>query len=197
MTCRWHEDVVLITCGWHVDDMWMLSAWCADDVGMSYVIRQWQQLCIKPTGFLVLHSLHILLKATRSPQPGLYLLLPNPLHPILSSCYRPPTKLQEGNVFSRVCLFRRGISDTPSVQGPSARPRPHSSSDMFKIVHYEALSLVKRAVGILLKDLLVSFFFTGSNCSESYLHPPCNGRVPPGPASDAPASNYNPFYPFV
>ena len=55
MTCGWHQDVVLMTCGWHADDMWMSSAWCADDMQMSYVICQWQQLCIKPTGFLVIN----------------------------------------------------------------------------------------------------------------------------------------------
>ena len=40
-------------CRWHVDDMRMLSSWRADDMRMTYVVRQWQQFCIKPTGFLV------------------------------------------------------------------------------------------------------------------------------------------------
>ena len=64
-----------MTCGWHADDMWMSSAWCADDMRMSYVIHQWQQLCIKPTGFLVfnfLQSFHTTLDffATKKRIPG-------------------------------------------------------------------------------------------------------------------------------
>ena len=107
------------------------------------------------------------------PLPGLH-LPPNPLHPILSSCSRPPTKLQGGNVFSRVCLFRRGISDTPSVQGPSARPRPHSRSDMFKIFHYEARFVGKWAgwYSTVMPSCFKDSVFTGRDCTEllTFIH---------------------------
>ena len=65
--------------------------------------------------------------------------------------YRPPTKLREGNVFSRVCLsVCLSVQEVP-VQGPNL-----SHLGIFELVHYEAQTFGKRAVGIRLKCLLVT-----------------------------------------
>ena len=92
--------------------------------------------------------------------------------------YLPPTMLWEGNFFSRVYHSVQGswpcaifVQDPPpvpghtslytglclnlfnldlTVQGPTPSPK-----DTSKLVHYEAQTVSKRAVGILLKYLLV------------------------------------------
>ena len=65
--------------------------------------------------------------------------------------YRPPTKLREVNVFSHVCLLvshsvLRGIP----VRAPAWCPLLYTPPppDMFKLAHYGAQTVDKRAVGI-------------------------------------------------
>ena len=84
-------------------------------------------------------------------------------------CYRLPTKLREGNVFSHVCLsFCSQVAGSPHpsspVQGFSLAPprhlqlRPHYTRipiPPFKFVPYKAQTVGKRAVNTLLKCLLV------------------------------------------
>ena len=61
------------------------------------------------------------------------------------------TKLREGNVFSPVCSRPASRTWDLTVQGPSF-PAP----DMFRLVHYEAHTVGKRAVRIILECCLVS-----------------------------------------
>ena len=77
--------------------------------------------------------------------------------------YHPPRKFQEGNVFSPVCLSA-GESHVIithnalnlTIQGPlpqtCALPSLQGLPDMFKLNHFEACTVGKRAVGILLED---------------------------------------------
>ena len=67
-------------------------------------------------------------------------------------CYRPLTKLQEGNVFRRVCL---SVCQTCSL-GPHHTGTPSPSPNSLKHVHCVVhTSVSKWAVGIQLKYLLV------------------------------------------
>ena len=61
-------------------------------------------------------------------------------HDVFRAYYRPPTKFQEENVFSRVC--RSICSGEVPVYGPAP------PSKTFKHVHYVAHTVGKRAVGI-------------------------------------------------
>ena len=100
-------------------------------------------------------------------------------------CYRPPTKLRKGNVFSRVCLsttrgggfyvpitrdaYRpppltgpvpgpsvyKGSQTRHLVHGPSTSSPKQEPPDIFKLFHYEAHTVGKRVVGILLECFLV------------------------------------------
>ena len=81
--------------------------------------------------------------------------------------YLPPTKLREGNIFSRICHSVQGGRVIPA-QGPSPTASmcralvliPHSEQDAahktFIFVHCDALNVGKRAVGIQLKCFLVA-----------------------------------------
>ena len=95
--------------------------------------------------------------------------------------YRSPTKLREGNIFSRVCLsvhsrgsLYRTSAPAPSCTGPwlpqnralaflspdMFKLGPHCSGlrplpNTFKLVHYDIQTIRERAVGIRLKCLLV------------------------------------------
>ena len=98
----------------------------------------------------------------------------------LKFCYQPPTKLCEGNVFSRVCQsVHRGrhVTITHDVIGQSEGPPQALTSSlyrhpmapspfrnpptMFKLVHYAVRTVGKQAVYIRPKCLLVlhPFFF--------------------------------------
>ena len=94
--------------------------------------------------------------------------------------YRPPTKLRQGNVVSRVCstfcpqgwvtcdhyssLYRTPPQSWPPQHETSlyrdtplalALPPAMALPDMLKLVHYEACTVDKRAVRILLECFLV------------------------------------------
>ena len=98
----------------------------------------------------------------------------------LKFCYQPPTKLCEGNVFSRVCQSvhkGRHVTITHDVIGQSEGPPPALTSSlyrhpmapspfrnpptMFKLVHYAVRTVGKQAVYIRPKCLLVlhPFYF--------------------------------------
>ena len=72
--------------------------------------------------------------------------------------YLLPSKLRESNVFSHVCLsfFCPHGGGVPTAQDPSRFL--HRPLDKFKLVHYEARTVGKRAVGILLECFLVYLF---------------------------------------
>ena len=55
----------------------------------------------------------------------------------LRDCYRPPTKLREGNVFSRVCLFTRGrIQHVTTAHDAIGHSQvTYDTLDMFKLIH--------------------------------------------------------------
>ena len=64
ISCRWHADDMQTACGWHeskisgqislADDICHLHIICTSSTCRSHVVSTgWQQLCIKPTGFLV------------------------------------------------------------------------------------------------------------------------------------------------
>ena len=96
--------------------------------------------------------------------------------------YRLPMKMREGNVFSHACLSvilftgSQAHSPTPPpCPGPQSCPLPwrvqtYSNwtslykdtlpQNVFKIIHYEARTVSKRAVGIRLECLLVYVVFT-------------------------------------
>ena len=93
--------------------------------------------------------------------------------------YHPPTKLREGNVFSRVCVCVCVFSEGEWDQGPDPAtskapqsplqgfaPLGHVQTcstwtplppDIVKLIHYETRTVGERALGILLKCLVVSY----------------------------------------
>ena len=83
--------------------------------------------------------------------------------------YRPKTKLREGTVFSCVCLsFCLPTGEVP-VHGPSPAASPTPPQYMFKLVHYEARTVKRQAVGIQPKCFLENsksllFAFTHLQC---------------------------------
>ena len=89
--------------------------------------------------------------------------------------YRPPTKLREGDVFSRVCHYVQEGSPCDHYPWPLPQASPYRdlrgpyctgthlgpttpAPEHIKFVHYEAHAVGKRAVGILPECILVFQF---------------------------------------
>ena len=73
------------------------------------------------------------------------------------------TTPKRGNVFSSACLYVQEVTvQDPARPCKDTRPAP---PDMFKLVHSEACTVHKRAVGILLEYFLFGKFFS-ENCMK-------------------------------
>ena len=144
MTCGCCPHDVQMTCGCHLHDVWMMCRCHLHDVRMtcrSYVTRQWQQLCIKPTGFLVI-------------------ILAFPI--LLIDLVTTQLITVHNVVAARLCFYRHpwfcswGVADTPPGRHPPGRP-PMGRHPLAKHPPRQTpLWPLQRTVRILLKCILVS-----------------------------------------